>query len=337
MEDKETSLFDIDLVIAKLINLRFEKPHTPLNLPLETIEILITTAQSIFQTQPMLLELKSPLKIVGDIHGQYYDLLRLFSFCGFPPQHQYLFLGDYVDRGRQNIETICLMLAYKIKYPDQFFMLRGNHESMTISRLYGFYEECKRRYSVKLWKQFIQCFRFMPIAAVISNRILCMHGGLSPELTKIEQINDIPRPSTIADRGLMCDLLWSDPDPNILGWGENERGVSYIFGRKVLADFLKANDLDVVVRAHQVVEDGYEFFGGKKLVTIFSAPNYCDEFDNCAGVLVVPENLECRLQVLQPKDYQKEFDPIEAEEEEQVSNPDKESLEPSTERIIDLT
>ena len=155
---------------------------------------------------------EAPLKICGDIHGQYYDLLRLFEYGGFPPESNYLFLGDYVDRGKQSLETIiCLLLAYKIKYPENFFMLRDNHECASINRIYGFYDECKRRYNIKLWKTFTDCFNCLPIAAIIDEKIFCCHGGLSPDLQSMEQIRRIMRPTDVPDQGLLCDLLWSDP------------------------------------------------------------------------------------------------------------------------------
>lgn len=130
----------------------------------------------------MLLELEAPIKICGDIHGQYPDLIKLFEYAGFPGDMNYLFLGDYVDRGKQSIETICLMFAYKIKNPENFFMLRGNHECSSINRIYGFYDECKRKYNIKLWKTFSDVFNVMPVCAIIDEKILCMHGGISPQL-----------------------------------------------------------------------------------------------------------------------------------------------------------
>jgi serine/threonine-protein phosphatase PP1 catalytic subunit len=124
-----------------------------------------------------------------------------------------------------------------------------------------------------------------------------MHGGLSINLTHVSQLNKIKRPTDIPDTGLLCDILWSDPEINndtIRGeWGENTRGVSYTFGESSLDTFLKNNDLDLICRGHQVVEDGYEFFGGRKLVTVFSAPRYCGEFDNKGAVLVVSEDMTC--------------------------------------------
>lgn len=164
---------------------------------------------------------------LGDIHGQYYDLLRLFEYGGFPPEANYLFLGDYVDRGKQSLETICLLLAYKIKYPENFFILRGNHECASINRIYGFYDECelldfrtrlsltklmsiletlqgKRRYNIKLWKTFTDCFNCLPIAAIIDEKIFTMHGGLSPDLQSMEQIRRVMRPTDVPDTGASC-------------------------------------------------------------------------------------------------------------------------------------
>ena len=250
--------------------------------------------------QPVLLELEAPIKICGDVHGQFYDLLRILEFGGYPPDANYLFLGDYVDRGKQSLETICLLLAYKIKYPENFFMTRGNHECSSINRIYGFYDECKKRFSIKLWKTFTDCFNCLPVAAILDDKIICMHGGLGPDLDKIDRIRNIIRPTDVPERGLLCDLLWSDPDDSSNGFGSNERGVSVVFNGKIVQTFLKNNDLDLICRAHQVVEEGYEFFAERKLVTVFSAPNYCGEFDNAGAMMSVDENLNCSFQILKP-------------------------------------
>ena len=300
MNSKENINVDVDAVLEKLLEVKGNKPGKLVNLNENDVRGLCLKAREVFISQPILLELEAPLKVCGDIHGQYYDLLRLFEYGGFPPESNYLFLGDYVDRGRQSLETICLLLAFKIKYPENFFLLRGNHESSTINRLYGFYEECKRRFSIKLWKTFTDCFNCLPVAAIIDEKIFCMHGGLSPELTSMEQIHRIYRPIEVPDTGLLCDLLWSDPDIEINGWEDNERGVSYIFGADVVSMFLKKHDFDLICRAHQVVEDGYEFFGKRTLVTIFSAPNYCGEFDNSGVLMSVDDSLMCSFQVLKP-------------------------------------
>jgi serine/threonine-protein phosphatase PP1 catalytic subunit len=181
-------------------------------------------------------------------------------------------------------QAVLLLLCYKAKHKDTFFMLRGNHECAAINRIYGFCDECKRAYGLKIWKQFNDVFNCMPVAAVVDDKIFCVHGGLSPELRTFDQIGSLRRPTDVPDAGMMCDFLWADPEPHTTGWAESERGVSYTFGPDVVQKFLKQHDLDLLVRAHQVVEDGYEFFASRQLVTLFSAPNYCGEFDN-AGTL----------------------------------------------------
>eukprot|EP01029_Cantina_marsupialis_P019028 TRINITY_DN4424_c0_g3_i2.p1 TRINITY_DN4424_c0_g3~~TRINITY_DN4424_c0_g3_i2.p1 ORF type:complete len:204 (-),score=72.14 TRINITY_DN4424_c0_g3_i2:270-881(-) len=163
---------------------------------------------------------------------------------------------------------------------------------------------------MKLWKVFTDCFNCLPIAAIIDERIFCMHGGLSPDLEKMDQIKRILRPTDVPERGLLCDLLWSDPDRTIGGWGENDRGVSFTFGPGVVNVFLKQHDLDLICRAHQVVEDGYEFFAGRQLVTLFSAPNYCGEFDNAGAMMSVDEDLMCSFQILRPAEKKRPGIPV---------------------------
>ena len=329
---------DASKIIDKLLTVRSKRPGTLVDLEEKDVEKLTIRSKNLFQEQPMFLELEPPIKIVGDIHGQYYDLLRLFEYGGYPPDTNYLFLGDYVDRGKQSIESICLLLSYKIKHPENFFILRGNHECASINRIYGFYDECKRRYTPRLWKKFTDCFNCLPVAAIVADKIFCMygilniyiyqyillyidlplinkihfvtiyicidwniyrHGGLSPELKNFDQIKKLARPTGVPDTGLLCDLLWSDPE-QIVGWGESDRGVSYIFGPDVVDSFCKRFSIDLICRAHQVVEDGYEFFAGRRLVTIFSAPNYCGEFDNCASMMGVDDSLKCAFTMLKP-------------------------------------
>ncbi|VDQ09021.1 unnamed protein product [Trichobilharzia regenti] len=257
----------------------------------EFISKLLEVGKSrrIFLSQPILLELQAPLKICGDIH----DLLSIFESEGFPPESNYLYLGDYVDRGEHSLETICLLLAYKIKYPENFFLLRGNHECALISRIYGFYDECKRRFSIRLWKTFTDCFNCLPIAAIVDSKIFCCHGKLSPVLYSINQIRHIMRPSAIPYEGLLCNILWSDPDKDIIDWAENDRGVSFLFGQDVVIEFLNRHEMDLICRAHQVIEDGYEFFCKRRLVTLTN----CGELDNADALMSVDEDLTCSLQI----------------------------------------
>ena len=291
---------NVETIIEKLLSVRGNKPGKQVDLKEEEIKFLIDKSLPIIKEQKMLVELEAPLHVCGDIHGQYYDLLRIFEHCGYPGDYNYLFLGDYVDRGKQSLETVCLLLCYKIKFPEKVTLLRGNHESSVTNRIYGFYDECKRRYNVRIWRSFTDLFNWLPVAAIIDEKILCMHGGLSPELKNLQNITDISRPTDIPDTGLLCDLLWSDPDKDCVEYDENDRGVSVIFGEKIVQDFNKKNDLDLIIRAHQVVDDGYEFFAQRQLITIFSAPNYCGEFDNSAGIMIIDESLTCSLKVLRP-------------------------------------
>jgi serine/threonine-protein phosphatase PP1 catalytic subunit len=260
---------------------------------------LINNAIEVFMSQPMLLKIKSPMNVCADIHGQYADLYQIFTSIGFPSKTSYLFLGDYVDRGNRSIEVISLLFCYKILYPNSFFLLRGNHESEEISKNYGFYEECKNRYSVKLWKTFVNAFKHMPVCAIIGDRIICMHGGLSPHLKNLNDINNIIRPVEIPEKGLLADLLWSDPyDQGNFGWSPNDRGISYVFDECIISEFLKKNDLKFICRGHQVVEDGYEFYKNKReLVTLFSAPRYCGEFDNKGAILKIDKNYTCSFEI----------------------------------------
>jgi len=297
---KKAEELDVDGIIDKCLEARGQKPGKLVQITEGQMKALNTACREVYMSQSALLELEAPLKICGDIHGQYHDLLRLFEYGGFPPESNYIFLGDYVDRGKQSLETITLMFAYKAKYPENFFTLRGNHECASITRIYGFYDECKRRYNIKMWKQFCDVFNTMPVCGLIDEKIMCMHGGLSPEITNMDQVRRLVRPTDVPDTGIICDLLWADPDKDIAGWAENDRGVSFIFGPDVVTSFLQKQDMDLVCRAHQVVEDGYEFFAKRQLITLFSAPNYCGEFDNAGAMMSIDETLMCSFKVLKP-------------------------------------
>jgi len=292
---------DVDAVINQLLEAK--NTERPVTVTETNIRLLCMKARDVFLEESNLVEIKAPINVFGDIHGQFLDLLRHFDEVGYPgdTENNYIFLGDYVDRGHFSLETICLLLCYKIKYPKQMVLLRGNHECASINRIYGFYDECKRRYNIKLWKTFTDCFNCLPIAGVIESTIFCVHGGLSPDFQSLDQIRKFERPADIPDYGLMNDLLWSDPDEDITGWGENDRGVSWTFGGDIVNSFLNMNEFSLVARAHQVVEDGYQFFQKRKLVTLFSAPNYCGEFDNAGATMFVSADLLCTFSILKPK------------------------------------
>lgn len=267
----------------------------------DEIRDICKLSQGVFLDESALLRLEAPVKIVGDIHGQFRDLMRLFKKGGMPPAQHYLFLGDYVDRGKQSLETFMLLLLLKLRYPSHIHLLRGNHECAGVTKVYGFYDECKRRSSLKAWRSIVDVFNSLPVAALVGGRIFCVHGGISPSLNSMSQIEAIARPTDVPESGILADLLWSDPDPQVKEWSENDRGVSFCFGQRSLERFCKHHNFDLVVRGHMVVEDGYEFFGGRRLVTVFSAPDYCGDFNNYGAMMSVSEGLECSFDTIEPK------------------------------------
>ena len=293
----------LEEIIQKLIDIRIKPPGTSANLTTKEIFWLCDTVREIFLKQPILLELQPPLTICGDIHGQYHDLLRLFEICKYPPQ------TDYVDRGIQSIETICLLFAFKIRYSENFFMLRGNHESELMNYQFGFYSECVEKYNEEIWQKFCSIFSCLPIAAIIDDKIFCVHGGISQSLISLDQIRSIQRPVEIPKEGLLCDLLWSDPDPSVKEYEPSDRGAGYLFGLSPLQSFLKRFNFDLVCRAHQAMMDGFDFpFAPEKgCITLFSAANYCYEFNNRGGMMHVREDLYCSFSVLDPVNWEEEY------------------------------
>jgi len=232
-----------------------------------------------------------PVTICGDIHGQFYDLKELFKVGGKCPETNYIFMGDFVDRGFNSVETFLLLLALKVRYPNRITLIRGNHESRQITQVYGFYDECLRKYgSPNVWRWCTDVFDYLSLAAVVADRIFCVHGGLSPAISTLDQIRMIERKIEVPHEGSMCDLLWSDPE-DIDGWSLSPRGAGYIFGGDVVASFNRTNGLELVCRAHQLVMEGYKHMFNQSLVTVWSAPNYCYRCGNVAAILQLDENL----------------------------------------------
>lgn len=287
----------LDEIIEKFIYYKDESSRID---PLD-MHWLCTKAIHVLMEQPTLLNLSSPITIVGDIHGQFSDLLRILGKGGNLPGTNYLFLGDYVDRGPNSIETIGYLLALKVKYPQNIWLLRGNHETREISKLYGFYDECVAKYNEDIWLRFNDVFMWLPLAATISQRIFCVHGGLSPQLVDLFQIVNLSRPLAVSDEGMVSDLLWSDPSTDNSEWANNDRGVSFTYGINVVNRFLQKYDFDLMCRAHQVVEEGYQFpfYPEQNLVTIFSAPNYCNEYRNKGAIMKVDDALCCNFVVIE--------------------------------------
>jgi serine/threonine-protein phosphatase 4 catalytic subunit len=236
-------------------------------------------------------------QICGDIHGQFHDLIEIFQVGGECPETNYLFLGDFVDRGYNSVETWLLLLALKVRYPHRITLIRGNHESRQITQVYGFYDECLRKYgSANVWHYCTKVFDYLPLSAVIEDRVFAVHGGLSPSIDTLDQIRDIDRKQEVPHDGPMCDLMWSDPE-HVAGWGVSPRGAGYLFGCDVVAQFNELNGLSLIARSHQLVMEGYKSMFRETLVTVWSAPNYCYRCGNVASILELDENLERSFKV----------------------------------------
>ncbi|XP_042517428.1 serine/threonine-protein phosphatase BSL1-like [Macadamia integrifolia] len=303
-------------IISTLLRPRNWKAPVNRNFFLDSYEVgeLCYAAEQIFIQEPTVLQLKAPIKIFGDLHGQFGDLMRLFDEYGFPSTAgdityiDYLFLGDYVDRGQHSLETIILLLALKIEYPENVHLIRGNHEAADINSLFGFRIECIERMGEKdgiwAWTRFNQIFNFLPLAALIEKKIICMHGGIGRSIHTVEQIEKLERPITM-DAGsiILMDLLWSDPTENdsIEGLRPNARGPGLVtFGPDRVMDFCKKNKLQLIIRAHECVMDGFERFAQGHLITLFSATNYCGTANNAGAILVVGRGLVVVPKLIHP-------------------------------------
>lgn len=261
------------------------------------VKELCDRAKEILVEESNVQRVDAPVTICGDIHGQFYDLKELFKVGGDVPDTNYLFIGDFVDRGFYSVETFLLLLALKVRYPDRITLIRGNHESRQITQVYGFYDECLRKYgSVNVWRYCTEVFDYLSLSALIDDRIFCVHGGLSPSISTLDQIRVIDRKLEVPHDGAMCDLLWSDPE-DIDGWGLSPRGAGYLFGGDVVQQFNQTNNVDLICRAHQLVMEGYKHMFKDTLVTVWSAPNYCYRCGNVAAILELDEHLNKNFKI----------------------------------------
>nr|KYP39067.1 Serine/threonine-protein phosphatase BSL2 [Cajanus cajan] len=303
-------------VVAHLLKPRGWKPPVRRQFFLDCNEIadLCDSAERIFSSEPSVLKLRAPIKIFGDLHGQFGDLMRLFDEYGAPSTAgdiayiDYLFLGDYVDRGQHSLETITLLLALKVEYPNNVHLIRGNHEAADINALFGFRIECIERMGERdgiwAWHRINRLFNWLPLAALIEKKIICMHGGIGRSINHVEQIENIQRPITMeAGSIVLMDLLWSDPTENdsVEGLRPNARGPGLVtFGPDRVMEFCNNNDLQLIVRAHECVMDGFERFAQGHLITLFSATNYCGTANNAGAILVLGRDLVVVPKLIHP-------------------------------------
>lgn len=262
-------------------------------LPERELRILCEKVKEILIEESNVQPVKAPVTICGDIHGQFHDLLELFNKGGEIPNSRYIFMGDFVDRGFNSVETFQLLLCLKMKYPAHITLLRGNHETRQITTVYGFYDETIRKYgNANPWKYCTEVFDYLGIGAVVEGKIFCIHGGLSPEIKTIDQVRLIDRRMEIPHEGPFCDLMWSDPE-DMETWAMSPRGAGWLFGSKVTSEFNHINDISLIARAHQLVMDGFKYwFRDQNLVTVWSAPNYCYRCGNVASILNISEKLD---------------------------------------------
>ena len=308
------SAFDVDAVIKKILDLRVKRPEVPAGITADEIRQILAQVTEVFKKEPTLLELPAPITVCGDIRGQIHELIRIFDKTGYPPETRYLFLGDYVNNGPRSVETICLLFCYKIKYPDRVFMLRGYCECKYAMRLKGCYDEIVANYDADepqgLFTALSNTCHWLPFAAIVGEKVFCVHGGIDPELESLDDIREIKRPLEIPDEGLVCGLLWNCPDPSVDDWDvieSSENGYGKLFGKAPVASFLESNDFDLIIRGHQVVPNGYEFpfESDQTVLTVFSASNY-EYLDNYGVVVNIDENLHCSFETFEPIDYPRE-------------------------------
>lgn len=255
------------------------------------VKTLCEKARELLVEESNVQPISAPVTIAGDIHGQFYDLLELLNTGGPLPDIQYLFMGDFVDRGFNSVETFLLLLTLKVRWPDRVTLIRGNHECRQITQVYGFYDECMRKYgNANVWRYCTEVFDFLALGALVDGRVFCVHGGLSPSINALDQIRAIDRKQEVPHDGAMCDLLWSDPE-DVKTWAVSPRGAGYLFGADIVAQFNHANGLELIARAHQLVMEGYKNMFNDTLVTVWSAPNYCYRCGNVAAILTLDDKL----------------------------------------------
>ncbi|KAK7791724.1 hypothetical protein R5R35_009373 [Gryllus longicercus] len=253
---------------------------------------ILLDVKQLFMKQSTLVDIAIPddskFTVCGDIHGQFYDLMNIFKLNGLPsPSNPYLFNGDFVDRGSFSVECIFTLFGFKLLYPEHFFMSRGNHESQTMNQMYGFEGEVKAKYTAQMSELFTEVYNWLPLAHCLNNRVLVMHGGLfSRDDVELTEIRNIDRNRQPPEEGIMCELLWSDPQPQN-GRAPSKRGVGVQFGPDVTKNFLEKNDLDYIIRSHEVKSEGYEMAHDGKCITVFSAPNYCDSMGNMGAFITL--------------------------------------------------
>lgn len=262
-------------IIFKVLTSRMNSKNAATSFPsIPNAYDLIDSVENIFINESNILSLNGTFIVVGDMHGNVDDLIRIFEKHGYPPAQNYLFLGDYVDRGDFSVEVLLILYSLKFLFPDHIYLIRGNHESEPVTSFYGFKVECSRKYSQKVYFKFNESFLYLPFAAIINKKYFCVHGGISQRTMNLEDLSKIKRPIDNDSSAAITDLVWSDPQKNARGFQKSDRGTGVLFNDQKLNQFLRRNNLELMIRSHEVCETGMEK-PLNKCVTIFSNSNYC--------------------------------------------------------------
>lgn len=289
MRDAEINEIIFNVLISRIRG----ESHCTKSVKANTIKKLIKATKNIFSKEESLLNLtedNGKFVVVGDIHGNVDDLIQVFQTFGYPPNQKYLFLGDYIDRGHNSVEVLLLLYSLKVKYSNSIYLLRGNHETKNVSSSYGFKKECIENFTERIFKLFIESFRFLPIAAILNDSIFCVHGGLSPTTNLLDKIEDIAKPIEGSSK-IVSDILWSDPSADIETFLKSPRGSGYLFSSQDVDKFLRDNNLQMIIRAHEFCQNGANCTVDRCL-TIFSAIDYQGKSNQAAVAIVKNSDVE---------------------------------------------
>lgn len=268
----------------------------------QEMEQICLEATKVFTALPNVLEISSPVNIFGNIAAQFSDLTRAVTqVAKNPEQGTLLFLGNYVNRSTESLACISYLFLRVLIEPERVYLLRGNHEAKEITKVYGLYEETMTHYgNENVWNYLCSAFNHLPLAAVINKKVFAVHGGLSPDLGTIEELNQVERRQAVAHQGLITDLLWSDPADQD-GYNKSPRGAGCIFGQAQTEEFLSKNGLDYIIRSHQLPQNelGYIKDHGDKCITVWNATHYCGKMNNKSSVGYIGEDQELELLVFE--------------------------------------
>lgn len=291
-----------ETLLEQLLFMKGQRPGTKANLRDIFLKKLVKSTTQLFLQDQIIMEMEPPMIIVGGLFAHFYDLLTIFETYGYPPVQKYLFLGDYVGKGKENIETITLLLCLKVQHPSHIFFIRGYHELSFVNENDGFKAEVLKRYDQELYDDFIKLFRYFPLAAIIGSRILCINSGISNEIMSIDQVSITVRPCQITKLSHVYHFLSATPDSSIDRWSDPAEHGDLRFGLSAVKEFLEMNKLQMIIRSHDIVEEGYEFpfDGDESILTLSSIPSYKNKEEKNGCILEMDITLKILFKAVRP-------------------------------------